>query len=155
MTNAYKTILMQGRKAYSVVIRHILAHPPPSNAFIVHCTAGKDRTGVLCALLLSLCGVDDEIVAEEYSLTELGLGTWTENLVQAVINLTGASEEGARNMVGAKSESMFGALKMIKNEFGGAAAYFRDQCGLSEDEVKQIQQYLIVEEMPVNGLSKN
>lgn len=155
MTSAYKNILMQGRKAYTSVVRHILEHPPPSNAFIIHCTAGKDRTGVLCALLLSLCGVDDEAIAEEYSLTELGLGTWSEYLVQAVIKHTGASEENARNMIEAKRESMLGALKMMKEEFGDAAAYFRDQCGFSEDEVKQIRQYLVVEEKPVNGLPKN
>lgn len=146
---------MQGKTAYSNVIRHILEHPPPSNAFIVHCTAGKDRTGVLCALLLSLCGVDDETVADEYSLTELGLGEWAEHLVQAVITTTGASEEGARKMIGAKRESILGALKMIKAEFGGPDAYFRDQCGLSEEEVKEIKQFLIVEEKPVNGLPKN
>lgn len=43
-----------------------------TDAIIVHCTAGKDRTGVFCMLLLGLCGVDEEIIAREYALSNLG-----------------------------------------------------------------------------------
>lgn len=39
----------------------------------IHCTAGKDRTAIICALILSLCGVENDIVAEEYSLSDTGL----------------------------------------------------------------------------------
>jgi protein tyrosine/serine phosphatase len=72
---------------------------------IIHCTAGKDRTGVICALVLSLCGVDDEIVAQEYSLTDRGLSTeWKDSvIVHLMANpaLKG-NKEGAWNMIGAK-----------------------------------------------------
>ena len=44
-----------------------------TSPILLHDSAGKDRTGVICALALSLCGVDDEVVAHEYSLTDLGL----------------------------------------------------------------------------------
>jgi protein tyrosine/serine phosphatase len=152
MTRAYRSTLQQGVKAYTQIIRHILSRPPPENAFIVHDTAGKDRTGVLCALLLSLCGVGDDIVAEEYALTEAGLGAWTEHLVTAVVNQTGAPEEAARRMVGARKESMVGALKMLKEEFGGAKGYFRTQCGLEDEEVEKIKEYLVVNEKPVCGI---
>ncbi len=36
---------------------------------VVHCVAGKDRTGVVCALTLSLLGVSDEDIAADYALT--------------------------------------------------------------------------------------
>lgn len=38
-------------------------------AAVFHCFAGKDRTGVLSAILLSVLGVDDEAVAHDYSIT--------------------------------------------------------------------------------------
>ena len=38
---------------------------------VVHCTSGKDRTGVLCALVLNLCGVKDAVVFEDYHQTEM------------------------------------------------------------------------------------
>jgi protein-tyrosine phosphatase len=36
---------------------------------VFHCAAGKDRTGVLAALVLSLLGVDDDVIADDYALT--------------------------------------------------------------------------------------
>jgi protein-tyrosine phosphatase len=42
---------------------------PAAAPVVVHCMAGKDRTGVICALTLSLLGVPDEEVAAEYALT--------------------------------------------------------------------------------------
>src|SRR6185503_12129390 len=40
-----------------------------NHPIVFHCAAGKDRTGLVAALLLSLLGVDDEIVAADYALT--------------------------------------------------------------------------------------
>lgn len=40
---------------------------------VVHCAAGKDRTGVVCALTLALLGVPDEVIAEEYALTSAAM----------------------------------------------------------------------------------
>lgn len=37
---------------------------------LIHCSLGKDRTGVISALILSLCGVSDEDVARDYSFSE-------------------------------------------------------------------------------------
>jgi protein tyrosine/serine phosphatase len=145
MTRAYRTILEQGTTAYTRILRHILEHPPPKNAFIMHCTAGKDRTGVLGALLLSFCGVDDETVAEEYSLTEKGLGDWLDYLVQAIITRTGIGEAAARNMAGSRKINMVSALKMLHAEFGGAEGYFKNKCGLSDEELRKMKDYLVVD----------
>jgi len=46
---------------------------PDAGAALIHCSLGKDRTGVLCAIILSLAGVDDDIVAQEYALTTEGI----------------------------------------------------------------------------------
>jgi protein tyrosine/serine phosphatase len=77
----------------------------PSKPLIIHCTAGKDRTGVICALILSLCGVDDETVAQEYALTDLGLSTeWKEAVLEHLManpEVKG-DKEGAWNMIGSK-----------------------------------------------------
>ncbi|CAK7234353.1 hypothetical protein SCUCBS95973_008906 [Sporothrix curviconia] len=151
MVNAYRTILTEGANSYSIILRHILEDARRSKntaetALIFHCTAGKDRTGVLGALLLSLCGVPDEVVAEEYNLTEAGLGEWTELLVQAVLKQGAASEEGARRMVGARKDSMINTLAMLRDEFGGPENYIVTKCGLTEAEVAEIRHFLVVGE---------
>lgn len=83
-----------------------LAAPPPEgpSPVLIHCTAGKDRTGVICALILSLCGVEDKVIAHEYSLTELGLRVRKQELVAHLLKneaLKG-DPEAAERMVGAR-----------------------------------------------------
>ena len=87
--------------------RTILLHlaNEPEKPLIVHCTAGKDRTGVICALVLSLCGVDDDFVAHEYALTEIGLPReWKKTVIKHLLvnpALQG-NMEGAWNMISSK-----------------------------------------------------
>lgn len=80
-TKAYTDILHAAAPAsYRTILLHLANEP--SKSLIVHCTAGKDRTGVICALVLSLCGVPDEVVAYEYSLTEIGLtNEWKQGVI--------------------------------------------------------------------------
>jgi hypothetical protein len=43
-------------------------------------------TGLICAIVLALLGVKDDIIAHEYNLTELGLASRKEEIVQQLIN---------------------------------------------------------------------
>ena len=70
----------------------------------MHCTAGKDRTGVLVALVLALVGVEDEVIAKEYALTEQGLAQWKELIVEYLLQdlAMHGGREGAERMIGAR-----------------------------------------------------
>jgi protein tyrosine phosphatase len=102
-TRAYSDILNNAPPSYRTILLHLANEP--SKPLIVHCTAGKDRTGVICAVVLSLCGVDDEIVAHEYALTEIGLPeTWKQAVIQHLMDnpaLMG-NTAGALNMISAR-----------------------------------------------------
>lgn len=115
---------------------------PPSCVF--HCTAGKDRTGLLAALLLSLAGVDDEAIAEEYALTDQGLAPLRELFVTRLLAnpVLEGDEPGVRNMVSSKRENMRAALGMVREEFGGWEVYVRERCGLGEGEVGRLRRRL-------------
>ncbi|RKO88604.1 tyrosine phosphatase family-domain-containing protein [Blyttiomyces helicus] len=63
---AYMAILAAGRAAFAGIVRSLTENGP---ALVIHCTAGKDRTGVVVALLLKLCGVDDDLVVRDYAVT--------------------------------------------------------------------------------------
>lgn len=68
---AYKTILKaaaspdNAAKPYAAILTHLSSPSTPPTPVLLHCSAGKDRTGVICALILSLCGVSDDVVAHE------------------------------------------------------------------------------------------
>jgi hypothetical protein len=100
---AYRTILDAAAGPYATILSH-LASPEPT-PLLVHCTAGKDRTGVICAIILALCGVDDHIIAEEYSLTEIGLGHRRQELVEHLMKspALGGDRAKATRMIGARS----------------------------------------------------
>lgn len=141
---AYSDILEKGAKdAYPKILLHIANEP--EKPLIIHCSAGKDRTGVLCALLLSLCGVDDETVAEEYQLTEKGL----ESMVPLIMehfkghqSIVG-NEAGILNLLSAKKANMLNTLLMVRERYGSPEGYMIKACGLSKEDVEKIRANMV------------
>jgi hypothetical protein len=117
---AYTDILNNAPPSYKKILLHLAnEHQKP---LIVHCTAGKDRTGVICALILSLCGVDDEVVAHEYSLTEVGLPTaWKTAVIEHLMEnpAVKGNMAGALNMISSRYAPLLSTRYLIiDNEKG-------------------------------------
>ncbi|KAF7853347.1 uncharacterized protein EAF02_012001 [Botrytis sinoallii] len=151
---AYTDILNNAPNSYRTILLHLANEP--SKPLIVHCTAGKDRTGVLCALILSLCGVDDEVVAREYSLTTFGLPQeWKAGIIEHLMTHPAIKDdhEGAENLISSKAENMLATLKMLREKFGGAESYVIEKCGLTIDEVERIRKNLTIESPAVHKIA--
>ncbi|KAL2255637.1 hypothetical protein VTK26DRAFT_2972 [Humicola hyalothermophila] len=132
---------------FRTVLEHLASPTTPPTPLLVHCTAGKDRTGVIVALVLALCGVDDETIAHEYNLTELGLAPRKEEIIQHLVSgeaLFG-DRERAERMVGARKENMLGTLIMIREKYGSVERYVTDHLGVSPAKIEQIRRNLIVD----------
>lgn len=105
---AYADILESGAPAYRRVFEFLRDRgglpEEKREACLVHCTAGKDRTGVLVALVLALVGVEDRIIAEEYALTEAGLAGWKEQIVDFLLKdlEMHGGREGVERMISAR-----------------------------------------------------
>lgn len=136
-----------GARPFATILRHLASPAGPPAPLLVHCTAGKDRTGVLVAVVLSLCGVGDEAVAHEYALTDLGLRERKKEFVAQLV--AGPPLEGRRadaeRMVSSRRESMAATLRMMRARWGGAEGYVRDEVGLGADEVEAIRRNLMVD----------
>jgi len=59
---------------------------------------------VLCAIILSLCGVDDDVVAAEYVLTEQGLAEWKTEILPVLLKSPAFRDdpEAATRMLGSR-----------------------------------------------------
>lgn len=101
--DAYAEILESGA---SGPFREILLHvrDKPDEGFLCHCSAGKDRTGVIIAILLKLAGCENSVVAEDYALTEVGLASRMEFIVQYLMRQPGLEGDrlSAERAAGAK-----------------------------------------------------
>ena len=76
LADRYLVMLEEGRESLAAALR-LLGQPERVPA-VFHCAAGKDRTGVLAALVLSLLGVDESVIATDYGLSRLGMDRMVE-----------------------------------------------------------------------------
>jgi protein tyrosine/serine phosphatase len=81
--SAYHDILSAGGPTYARILRYLIENP--DQGALVHCSAGKDRTGIFFGFLFSFLGVKKETIAEEYNLTEQGLGNIREEVVARLL----------------------------------------------------------------------
>ena len=66
MRDSYRSYVRHNTACFRALFAHLLEDRAP---LVIHCTAGKDRTGFACALILHTLGVPDEVISEDYLLT--------------------------------------------------------------------------------------
>jgi protein-tyrosine phosphatase len=113
-------------------------------AVVVHCTAGKDRTGIVVALALLAAGVERESVIADYVLTESHLaGEWLEEMV-ALIGRYGIPDtpELRTLMGGSPREAIEGVLDSVERAHGSTREYLLAS-GLERHELDALEAWLI------------
>lgn len=136
---AYREILSKGGPAYREIMLHL--RDRPHDGILIHCTAGKDRTGVICSLILLLMGLDKDTVSREYELTTHGMAGEIGRILAAIDRdmPTTADRDGVAHMLTSKYDSMLRASVMIYREFGGPEQYFKGYCQLTDQDLKIIR----------------
>ncbi len=112
------------------------AHP-----VIVHCAAGKDRTGVLVAVLLGLLGVPEPTIVDDYALSEQAMAALRRRLIErypegrAVI-------EGADEMFSADPANIASLLAALDEDYGSVTDYAA-AIGVGPDVVGGLREALL------------
>jgi len=107
---------------------------------LIHCLAGKDRTGIAVAILLSLAGVDDAQIAEDYALSEAALAS---ERAAALAAATGPeARERIERSYDSRAETMLATLAHLRARHGGAEAYLA-RAGLSAADMQRIRERLL------------
>ncbi|KAM3436756.1 hypothetical protein MY4824_004177 [Beauveria thailandica] len=113
----------------------VFMHQNSSGAVILHCSLGKDRTGVVVALLLALLGASDDQIADDFALSGPGLAPMFAQTMKFVgeyyPNYTEAElREAVAQMLTPDRQAILILLRMIREEFGGPMEFFRDGCNV-------------------------
>ncbi|KAI9190725.1 protein-tyrosine phosphatase-like protein [Polychytrium aggregatum] len=110
------------------------AHP-----ILIHCSAGKDRTGLISALLLKVLGVSDQDVVSDYQLSEGNLveSGFMGNIVKEAGKF-GVSEEFSKS----PPEVMESTLAYIQSEYGGVPNYL-SSIGVTPEIQNRIRSLLL------------
>ncbi|KAH9943222.1 protein-tyrosine phosphatase-like protein [Epithele typhae] len=138
----YSQILDHAGPSFGVVLRHI--RDLPQQGCLFHCTAGKDRTGVLAALLLKLAGVNDGAIVEDYALTRIGREPVRPMIMERLAKMPyfATNSERAMNMLSSRPETMVAFLQMLRDRYGGVEVYLRNTVGLTDEDVATIRRNL-------------
>ena len=90
---------------------------------MIHCTAGKDRTGFACALILHALGVAENVIAEDYLLTN--------RFYRRDPSASNDLPDDVRQVLASVEASFLAAaFEVVRADYGDLEGYFRDGLGL-------------------------
>lgn len=103
-----------------------------TNGCAFHCRSGKDRTGLVAALLLAIAGVPEQVICADYALTSSYL---------AEPQATDPNQPGVY-LRGCSAQTMVQTLNFLTKTYSGVGAYL-NQLGVSDLQLSQIRSKLL------------
>lgn len=124
MRESYRNYVRQNTANFRTLLAHLLEDEGP---LVIHCTAGKDRTGLACALVLHALGVPDDVIAEDYLLTN--------RFYRRDPSSNSDLPDEVRQVLGSVQISFLtAAFETIDAEYGDLEGYFSAGLGLGKPE---------------------
>ena len=124
MRDSYRSYVQKNTQHYRTLFAHLLEDRAP---LVIHCTAGKDRTGFACALILHTLGVSEDVISEDYLLTN--------RFYRRDPNHSSDLPEHVTQVLGSVQASFLGAaFEAINADYGDLETYLCDGLGLGKSE---------------------
>jgi protein-tyrosine phosphatase len=124
MRDSYRSYVQKNTRHFRSLFAHLLEDRAP---LVIHCTAGKDRTGFACALILHTLGVPDDIISEDYLLTN--------RFYRRDPNHSSDLPDEIKQVLGSVQASFLAAaFEAIDADYGDLESYLRDGLGLGNAE---------------------
>jgi protein-tyrosine phosphatase len=124
MRDSYRNYVRYNTPSFRALFALLLEDRAP---LVVHCTAGKDRTGFACALILHALGVPDDLIAQDYLLTN--------RFYRRDPSASSDLPDDVRQVLGSVEASFLAAaFEVIGADYGDLEGYFSDGLGLGARE---------------------
>jgi len=136
LAHRYLVMIERRQRAIASILEAIAKADGP---VVFHCYAGKDRTGLVAAMALSLAGVDADVIASDYAETDLHLATRYEEWLAAA---PPDKIEAMRDELRCPPEWILGVLDHLDQRWGGVAPYLVAG-GLTPADIERLREKLI------------
>jgi protein-tyrosine phosphatase len=110
---------------------------------LIHCTAGKDRTGVGSMLILMALGADERVLRKDYMITNTYRWDAVQRFLDARKDEIGDNEELRNAMIayeGVREEAVDIVLQTILSRYESIEAYLEGEFGLDDLALQQLQE---------------
>jgi protein tyrosine/serine phosphatase len=128
--------------AGSIVEALRLIADPGNRPVVVHCTAGKDRTGIVVAMLLDILGVDHEVIVADYHVTSANMGPILERIRSAQVFQDNGLAAAPMWIFESHPETMREFLARMTERYGSAEQWALAQ-GLGPDDIARLRDTLL------------
>lgn len=110
---------------------------------VVHCSSGKGRTGIVSALILAALGVNEDIIMEDYRLSNdyFNIPSASKYAYQLPVR----SQEAITTLFSAREDFLNAAKDEIEKKYGDIDTYLQKGIGLSKNEIKRLQSILLTD----------
>jgi len=115
-----------------------IADAPPGGV-VVHCAVGKDRTGMIVALVLSALGVPHDEIAQDYAFSAECL---REEFDEIIASLEGEERARVAERMSSRRETILEMLDHARDHYGGTEGYLLAQ-GLGSDRLQRLKDRLV------------
>ncbi len=141
---SYVDILSDHGADYGRAVRQVFSTGPA----LFHCTAGKDRTGLMAMLLLSIAQVDRESILDDFDLSNRYRAQARIDALRATFAERGLDVEDFRPALGAPRPALAKTLAWLDDRHGGPLGYLRTESGLTDHELDRFASALLDEDEP-------
>jgi protein tyrosine/serine phosphatase len=147
MLDAYRRIPFEPRHL-DLFTRYFAALAETDGAVVIHCAAGKDRTGLLAALTHRLAGVGEDDLIEDYLLTNTavdleGRAPEVARTIEANFGRK-ATPEAVQAFLGVRPEYLAESFRVIDERYGSLDAYLDRACGLDPASRDRVAARLLI-----------
>jgi len=109
---------------------------PDESALLLHCTAGKDRTGIGTALVLYALGVPYPTIMEDYLATNYYRAEDNEKKIKQMFMFMHIDDHVARDLLSAKKEYLDATFAAIMKQYGSVDKYLKAGLGLDDHAIQ-------------------
>ena len=136
MAPFYKEIVgKEKKKTWTKIFKLLLKNN--NKGILYHCSSGKDRTGILTAVILYALGYDKETIYKDYLLTNESPLYYKEHVPEA---LTEEQKKTWLDYFEARKEYLDISFDEIDKEFGSLDNFLKENCSLDEEKIKFLKQ---------------